>query len=93
MHRDRDSLVSFVLALVAKLNVFFYVGVGGIISSAIIFSLGLLAVLLRQIMVKSSRHGLDTDDTSVRGSHPTTGAQRSHKSSCLRLLRLRRNSR
>ena len=49
------SLVSFVLALVAKLNVFFYVGVGGIISSIIVFSLGLLAVLLRQIMLKSSR--------------------------------------
>jgi polyisoprenyl-phosphate glycosyltransferase len=49
------SLVSFVLALVAKLNVFFYVGVGGIISSVIVFSLGLLAVLLRQIMLKSSR--------------------------------------
>jgi len=50
-----SSFISFALALVAKLNVFFYVGVGGIISSVIIFSLGLLAVLLRQIMVKSSR--------------------------------------
>ena len=57
------SLVSFILAFVAKLNVFFYVGVGGIISSAIIFSLGLLAVLLRQIMVKSSRHERDGQDT------------------------------
>jgi glycosyltransferase involved in cell wall biosynthesis len=50
-----SSVVSFALALIAKLNVFFYVGVGGIISSVIVFSLGLLAVLLRQIMVKSSR--------------------------------------
>lgn len=50
-----SSLVSFALALIAKLNVFFYVGVGGIISSVLVFSLGLLAVLLRQIMVKSSR--------------------------------------
>lgn len=50
-----SSLASFALALIAKLNVFFFVGVGGIISSVIIFSLGLLAVLLRQIMVKSSR--------------------------------------
>lgn len=50
-----SSFVSFALALIAKLNVFFFVGVGGIISSVIIFSLGLLAVLLRQIMVKSSR--------------------------------------
>jgi len=58
-----SSLVSFTLALVARLNVFFYVGVGGIISSVIIFSLGLLAVLLRQIMVKSSR--LERDNRSV----------------------------
>ena len=50
-----SSVVSFILALVARLNVFFYVGVGGVISSVLIFSLGLLAVLLRQIMVKSSR--------------------------------------
>lgn len=50
-----SSVVSFAFALIAKLNVFFYVGVGGIISSVIVFSLGLLAVLLRQIMVKSSR--------------------------------------
>jgi glycosyltransferase involved in cell wall biosynthesis len=49
------SFASFVLALTIGLNVFFYVGVGGIISSVLIFSLGLLAVLLRQIMVKSSR--------------------------------------
>jgi glycosyltransferase involved in cell wall biosynthesis len=49
------SLVSFVFALVSRFNVFFYVGVGGIISSVIVFSLGLLAVLLRQIMLKSSR--------------------------------------
>jgi glycosyltransferase involved in cell wall biosynthesis len=60
------SLVSFVLALVVKLNVFFYVGVGGFISSAVIFSLGLLAVLLRQIMVKSSRIEGDSQDTGLR---------------------------
>ncbi|MET0678961.1 MAG: glycosyltransferase family 2 protein, partial [Bradyrhizobium sp.] len=34
-----SSLVSFALALIARLNVFFYVGVGGIISSVIVFSL------------------------------------------------------
>ena len=61
-----SSFISFALALVAKLNVFFYVGVGGIISSVLIFSLGLLAVLLRQIMVKSSR--LERDNREV-GSH------------------------
>jgi hypothetical protein len=55
-----SSLASFAFALIAKLNVFFYVGVGGIISSVIIFSLGLLAVLLRQIMVKSSRFEQDS---------------------------------
>ncbi len=78
------SLLSFVLALVARLNVFFYVGVGGIISSVIIFSLGLLAVLLRQIMVKSSRQGIEIDDTlglrdqrSVRSVGPQPPAPRS----------------
>lgn len=78
------SLLSFVLALVARLNVFFYVGVGGIISSVIIFSLGLLAVLLRQIMVKSSRQGIEIDDTlglrdqrSVRSVAPQPPAPRS----------------
>ena len=67
------SLTSFVLALLAKLNVFFYVGVGGIISSAIIFSLGLLAVLLRQIMVKSSRLERDSQEAGPRDearAHP-----------------------
>ena len=61
-----SSFVSFTLALIAKLNVFFYVGVGGIISSVLIFSLGLLAVLLRQIMVKSSR--LERDNRGA-GDH------------------------
>jgi glycosyltransferase involved in cell wall biosynthesis len=61
-----SSTVSFALALLAKLNVFFYVGVGGIISSVIIFSLGLLAVLLRQIMVKSSRFERDSREASGR---------------------------
>jgi len=61
-----SSFVSFTLALIAKLNVFFYVGVGGIISSLLIFSLGLLAVLLRQIMVKSSR--LERDNREA-GDH------------------------
>jgi glycosyltransferase involved in cell wall biosynthesis len=72
------SLVSFILALVAKLNVFFYVGVGGIISSAIIFSLGLLAVLLRQIMVKSSHHEKDNHDAGLtdEASVPPVASQR-----------------
>ncbi|MDX3967628.1 MAG: glycosyltransferase family 2 protein [Bradyrhizobium sp.] len=63
------SFVSFVLALVVQLTVFFFIGVGGIISSVIIFSLGLLAVLLRQIMMKSARievHGSE--------SRPSDGA-------------------
>jgi polyisoprenyl-phosphate glycosyltransferase len=60
------SLFSFVLALMAKLHVFFYVGVGGIISSVIIFSLGLLAVLLRQIMVKSSRLERESREIGTR---------------------------
>lgn len=66
-----SSFVSFALALVAKLNVFFFVGVGGIISSVIIFSLGLLAVLLRQIMVKSSRIERENYEPGRRHEAPT----------------------
>jgi glycosyltransferase involved in cell wall biosynthesis len=65
-----SSFVSFALALIAKLNVFFYVGVGGIISSVLIFSLGLLAVLLRQIMVKSSRLERDNREASDHNETP-----------------------
>jgi hypothetical protein len=77
------SIASFLLALLIKLNVFFYVGVGGIISSAIIFSLGLIAVLLRQIMLKSSRLATDREpveppDEAVAqsGSHPRNSLDR-----------------
>jgi glycosyltransferase involved in cell wall biosynthesis len=66
-----SSLVSFALALIAKLNVFFYVGVGGIISTVIVFSLGLLAVLLRQIMVKSSRIERENRDPAARDESST----------------------
>ena len=65
-----SSFVSFALALIAKLNVFFYVGVGGIISSVIVFSLGLLAVLLRQIMMKSSRLERDSREVGTRDEAP-----------------------
>jgi polyisoprenyl-phosphate glycosyltransferase len=65
-----SSLVSFALALIAKLNVFFYVGVGGIISSVIVFSLGLLAVLLRQIMMKSSRIESEAREPLARDEAP-----------------------
>jgi glycosyltransferase involved in cell wall biosynthesis len=66
-----SSLVSFALALIAKLNVFFYVGVGGIISSVLVFSLGLLAVLLRQIMVKSSRIERENREPAARDESST----------------------
>lgn len=46
------SLFSFVLALMTKLTTPYYLGVGGLLLAVIIFSLGLLADLLRQIMVK-----------------------------------------
>jgi glycosyltransferase involved in cell wall biosynthesis len=69
-----SSLISFLLAVIAKLNVFFYVGVGGIISSVIIFSLGLLAVLLRQIMVKSSR--IEKENREISYSDETSAPMR-----------------
>ena len=61
----------FGLALLTRLAVCFFVGVGGIISAVLIFSMGLLAVLLRQIMVKSSVVQGDT----VFGTPPLSDAQ------------------
>jgi glycosyltransferase involved in cell wall biosynthesis len=46
------ALVSLVLALLLKLSSFLYIGIGGILMSIQVFCLGLLAVLLRQIIIK-----------------------------------------
>jgi len=48
-----SGLLSLVAALVVRLNVLFFVGVGAIVSAILILSMGLLAVLLRQIAIKS----------------------------------------
>jgi glycosyltransferase involved in cell wall biosynthesis len=48
------GILSFLLALVSHLNVFYFMGIGGITAAVFIFSLGLLAALLRQIMIKTS---------------------------------------
>jgi glycosyltransferase involved in cell wall biosynthesis len=48
------AISSFLLALVSHLNVFYFMGIGGMIAALVIFSLGLLAALLRQIMIKTS---------------------------------------
>jgi glycosyltransferase involved in cell wall biosynthesis len=48
------GVASFGLALATHLNVFFFVGVGCVIAAALILSMGMLAVLLRQIMLSSS---------------------------------------
>lgn len=48
------SLVSFGVAWVVHLNVFYFVGLGGLFAAMLVFSLGLLAALLRQIMVKAT---------------------------------------
>mgnify|MGYP001593301707 CR=1 FL=1 len=46
------SCVSLLLTLVLKFFSLFYIGIGGILVSVIIFAMGLLADLLRQIMEK-----------------------------------------
>lgn len=46
------ALVSLVLALFLRVTFFFYIGIGGILMSIQVFCLGLLAVLLRQIVIK-----------------------------------------
>jgi len=48
------AILSFLVALAIHLNVFYFMGIGGMIAALIIFSLGLLAALLRQIMIKTS---------------------------------------
>jgi glycosyltransferase involved in cell wall biosynthesis len=48
------AILSFSVALTTHLNVFYFMGIGGVIAALIIFSLGLLAALLRQIMIKTS---------------------------------------
>lgn len=48
------AILSFSVALTTHFNVFYFMGIGGVIASLIIFSLGLLAALLRQIMIKTS---------------------------------------
>ena len=45
-------LVSLVLALLLRQIFFLYIGIGGILMSIQVFCLGLLAVLLRQIVIK-----------------------------------------
>ncbi|MGD0612691.1 MAG: glycosyltransferase family 2 protein [Anaerolineales bacterium] len=46
------AVVSLVLALLLRLTFFLYIGMGGILMSIQVFCLGLLAVLLRQIVIK-----------------------------------------
>ncbi len=48
------SIFSFVLALLTQINVFYYLGIGGVITATVVFTMGLLATLLRQIMVKAT---------------------------------------
>ncbi len=46
------SLVSLVIALFTRLTIFYFLGIGGLLMTVLIFSLGLIAVLLQKIMVK-----------------------------------------
>jgi glycosyltransferase involved in cell wall biosynthesis len=67
------SALSFLAAAILHLNVFFYLGVGGIIDASLVLSIGLLAVLLRQILAQSAK-GQSAVETSA--SHDADFAQR-----------------
>lgn len=45
--------INLLIAFFVKLNVFYFIGIGSIMLSVLVLSMGLLAVLLRQIMVTS----------------------------------------
>jgi glycosyltransferase involved in cell wall biosynthesis len=47
------SIASFAAAFITHLNVFYFMGIGGMVSAVVVFSMGLLAALLRQIMIKT----------------------------------------
>jgi polyisoprenyl-phosphate glycosyltransferase len=57
-----SSAGSLLLALLTGLTVFYFVGVGGVIVAGLVMAIGLLAVLLRQIMIQSS-----PPDSVIRG--------------------------
>ena len=61
------ATISFGAAAVLRLNVFFYLGIGGIIDASLVLSIGLLAVLLRQIMAQSAK-AQDSAGASTGGS-------------------------
>lgn len=46
------ALLSLIIALFSRLTIFYFLGIGGILMGINVFCMGLLAVLLRQIMVK-----------------------------------------
>jgi glycosyltransferase involved in cell wall biosynthesis len=48
------SIASFIAAYIVDLKIFYYFGLGGVMVSLLVFCIGLLAALLRQIMVKAS---------------------------------------
>jgi polyisoprenyl-phosphate glycosyltransferase len=80
------SFASFLLALTTHLHVFYFIGVGGMVTSLIVFSMGLLAALLRQIMVKTSveqqirsqRFGLSADVVEARPSRVPVSEDGAH---------------
>jgi glycosyltransferase involved in cell wall biosynthesis len=67
------ALISFLLAIITHLNVFYFVGIGAILTALLVFSLGLLAALLRQIMIKSDA---DPRLRSPLAAHPDDQTER-----------------
>lgn len=46
------AVLSLIMALFSRLTIFYFLGIGGLLMGINVFCMGLLAVLLRQIMVK-----------------------------------------
>ncbi len=46
------AVLSLIIALFSRLTIFYFLGIGGLLMGINVFCMGLLAVLLRQIMVK-----------------------------------------
>lgn len=69
-----SSVISFALALIVNLNVFYFIGLAGLLGALIVFSMGLLAALLRQIMVKTASEQRLSDEAADQA--PGTRAER-----------------
>jgi glycosyltransferase involved in cell wall biosynthesis len=62
------SLIAFLTSFITRLNLLYFLGIGGILAALLVFCLGMLADLLRQIMIQQRRWTTETD-RKRDGSH------------------------